>query len=168
MRNQCTYFFSPPVPKMGSPCGVQALTIIFPNTRRARECFLGTGSFDSTRFEKFHATGVTNQGSKVAQPPHVKICDKQRRIDVGLLVDNTVSTAQKRHTTHNWIKIFQSAFHRHMIVSLTRTALEAASEWWVRSKIVPPAFPTPSMHPNHLCPPDRLCPQMRWGLGLVT
>ena len=27
MRNQCTYFFSAPVPKMGSPCGVQGLTI---------------------------------------------------------------------------------------------------------------------------------------------
>ena len=25
---------------------------------------------------------MTNQGSKVAQPPHVEICDKQRLIDV--------------------------------------------------------------------------------------
>ena len=27
---------------------------------------------------------VTNQGSKVAQPPHGEICDKQRLIDEGL------------------------------------------------------------------------------------
>ena len=33
--------------------------------------------------EEFHATGVTSQGSRVAQPQHVEIYDKQRLIDVG-------------------------------------------------------------------------------------
>ncbi len=36
--------------------------------------------------KKFHATGVTSEGSKAAQPLHVlhvEIYDKQRLIDVG-------------------------------------------------------------------------------------
>ena len=60
---------------------------------------------DRSNHEEFDATGVTNHGSKVAQP-HLKICDKQRVIDVGPYGGQytACSRAKRRHKTHNCIK----------------------------------------------------------------
>ena len=98
-------------------------------------------------YDEFHATGVTNQGSRVAQPPHVKIATSNV-----LLVKSTVSAAKKRIRTHKCITTLPPAFHRHLPVA--KKALETVCKWWVRSQVVLPAFPTPIMHSSHLCPPD--------------
>ena len=70
------------------------------------------------------------------------------------LVDSTVSTAKKRHSTHNCIKISQPAFHRHFLVTEHICISKEGFGSRVRSNVVLPAFPTPRMHPSHLCPPD--------------
>lgn len=60
---------------------------------------------DRSNHEENDATGVTNHGSKVAQL-HLKICDKQRVIDVGPYGGQyrACSRAKRRHKTHNCIK----------------------------------------------------------------
>ena len=51
-------------------------------------------------------------------------------------------------------RVFTGTFWSQRILLLAKKALEAASKRWVRSNAVLPAFPTPRMHPNRLCPPD--------------
>ena len=51
-------------------------------------------------------------------------------------------------------RAFTCTFRSQRIVLLAKNALEAACKWWLRSTVVLPAFPTPRMHPSHLCPPD--------------
>ena len=76
-----------------------------------------------------------------------------------LLVDSTVSTAKKRHRTHNCIKIPPPVFHRHFLVtediSISKegffgSSLQVVGE--VQSR--PSSLPDSEDASKHLCPPD--------------
>lgn len=104
---------------------------------------------DRSNHEEFDATGVTNHGSKVAQL-HLKICDKQRVIDVGPYGGQyrACSRAKRRHKTHNCIKRtaagLSEAHCGHTFFYEPKRRLEAACDWWLQFEGMFPAFPKPS------------------------
>ena len=96
---------------------------------------------------KFHATGVTNQGSKAAQPSHREFGDKQNAIDVGPAGGHMGVQKQKAPQDSQQDRNNSAGF------SQTHSG-HRGSAYWRAEAWKQLAFATPRLHPSHLCPPD--------------
>ena len=101
MRNQCTYFFSPPVPKMGSPCGVQALTIDHLPSKVQPPSFLHNHNGSKLRVlqqqeaHKWLGCMISATGSRNTHQHHLQAASRAFHADKWILCEKSVSVLHK-------------------------------------------------------------------------
>ena len=155
MRNQCTYFFSPPVPKMGSPCGVQALTIDHLPSKVQPPSFLHTHNGSKLRVlqqqeaHKWLGCMISATGSGNTHQHHLQAA-RAFHADKWILCEKSVSVLHKLRYFEKVISPVACFGASHRAIHKDALAkLDVESRRLMRMVVSPPAHTNWASSPWH-------------------